>query len=632
MTISRRRLLQLFAFLAAWGLVVAGRLVQVQILRHDDYVARAQRQQERTLALSPVRGSILDVRRRVLAESVAAESVYADPQAIADARATAKALAAIPALHMSAREIEAKLSGDGAFAWVARQLPVEAAAEIKRLKLPGIYMLEDHRRSYPRGTLAANVIGYAGVDGEGLAGVEHSLDSTVRGRAGRVTLLRDARRGSYLVGGDGANRAIDGNDVVLTIDSVVQFIAERALAAAVTEQRAVGGSAIVMDPSTGAILAMASLPTFDPNRFRDFATIAWRNRNVQDIYEPGSTFKIITASAGLEEGVVTPSQILDCGNGSIQIANVEIHEHGGNRYGLLTFEDVMVHSSNVGAVRVGLALGQDRFYRYIRKFGFGERTGVELPGETPGVLRRTERWSEVSNASLSFGQEVGVTPLQLLTAVATVANGGLRVAPHIVDRIVDSSGNVIARPPHAEGTRVISERTAAILNEILKAVVARGTGRLAALTEHVVAGKTGTAQKYFRGGYSDDRVVASFAGYVPADRPRLAILVVVDEPRLSQYGGTVAAPVFKEIAESSLRYLGVPPTIPGRTLGIGAPLLAAFSQEERPATELRGLDARAAIARATSAGLRVRAIGSGVVQSQTFSDGVLTLQLGEATR
>jgi cell division protein FtsI (penicillin-binding protein 3) len=632
MTISRRRLLQLFAFLAAWGVVVAGRLVQVQILRHDDYVARAQRQQERTLALSPVRGSILDVRHRVLAESVAAESVYADPQAIVDARATARALAAIPAVHMSAREIEAKLSGGGAFAWVVRQLPVEAAAEIKRLKLPGIYMLEDHRRSYPRGTLAANVIGYAGVDGEGLAGVEHSLDSTVRGRAGRVTLLRDARRGSYLVGGDGANRAIDGNDVVLTIDSVVQFIAERALATAVTEQRALGGSAIVMDPSTGAILAMASLPTFDPNRFRDFATIAWRNRNVQDIYEPGSTFKIITASAGLEEGVVTPSQILDCGNGSIQIANVEIHEHGGNRYGLLTFEDVMVHSSNVGAVRVGLALGQDRFYRYIRKFGFGERTGVELPGETPGVLRRTERWSEVSNASLSFGQEVGVTPLQLLTAVATVANGGLRVAPHIVDRIVDSSGNVIARPPRAEGTRVISERTAAILNEILKAVVSRGTGRLAALTEHVVAGKTGTAQKYFRGGYSDDRVVASFAGYVPADRPRLAILVVVDEPKLSQYGGTVAAPVFKEIAESSLRYLGVPPTIPGRTLGIGTPLLAAFSQEERPATELRGLDARAAIARATSAGLRVRAIGSGVVQSQTFSDGVLTLQLGEAAR
>jgi len=402
MSVSQRRLLQIFAVLAAWGVVVAGRLVQVQLVRHDDYVTRAQRQQERTLELSPLRGSILDVRGRVLAESVAAESVYADPQVIADPRVAAKALAAIPALNMSARELEAKLSGGGAFAWVARQLPVEAAAEVKRLKLQGIYTLEEHRRSYPRGTLAANVIGCVGLDGEGLAGVEHSLDHTVRGKPGRVTLLRDARRGSYLVGGDGANRAIDGHDVVLTIDSVVQFIAERALAKAVAEQRGVGGSALVMDPSTGAILAMASLPTFDPNRFRDFATIAWRNRNVQEVYEPGSTFKIITASAGLEEGVVTPSQILDCGNGAIQIANVEIHEHGGHRYGLMTFEDVMVHSSNVGAVRVGLALGRERLYGYIRKFGFGERTGIELPGETPGVLRRPDRWSD-SGARASTG-------------------------------------------------------------------------------------------------------------------------------------------------------------------------------------------------------------------------------------
>ena len=638
MTLSHRRLLQLFAFLSAWGVVIVARLVQVQLVRHDDYVARAQRQQERTLELSPVRGSILDARGRVLAESVAAESIYADPQAIADPRATATALAAIPSLGVSAAEIEAKLAGGGAFAWIVRQLPLDTAAAVKRLRLPGIYTLQEHRRSYPRGALAANVIGYVGVDGEGLAGVEHSLDAAVRGRPGRVTLLRDARKGMYLVGGEGANRAIDGDDVVLTIDSVVQFIAERALAKAVAGQHAIGGSAIVMDPSSGAILAMASLPTFDPNRFRDFATIVWRNRNVQDIYEPGSTFKIVTASAGLEEGVVTPSQILDCGNGSIQIANVEIHEHGGNRYGLLTFEDVMVHSSNVGAVRVGLALGQDRFYRYIRKFGFGERTGVELPGESPGLLRRTERWSEVSNASIAFGQEIGVTPLQLLSAVATVANGGVRVPPHIVERIVDGGGNAIAPAlsaaegpaPRPAPARVISEKTAAILNEILKAVVARGTGRAAALEEHVVAGKTGTAQKAVRGGYSVDKVVASFAGYVPADRPRLAILVVVDEPKLSQYGGAVAAPAFKEIAESTLRYFGVAPTVPVRTLGVGAPLLAAFSQDQRPATDLRGLDARAAIARATSAGMRVRAIGSGVVQSQTFSDGVLTLQLGEA--
>lgn len=622
MTLSQKRLLQVFAFLAAWAVVVVARLVQVQIFRHDDYTNRAVRQQERTLALNPVRGSIFDSRLRILAESVSAESVYADPQAIADPRATAKRLASVHALGMTERTIAEKIASDSGFVWIARQLPLNVAAEVRELKLPGIYFLEEYRRSYPRGTLAANVVGYVGVDGEGLAGVEHSFDSFVRGHAGRVTLLRDARRGVYLVGGEGANRPIDGNHVVLTIDSVIQFVTERALARAVGQYDAAGGSAIVMDPSDGAILAMSSIPTFDPNRFRDFPPVAWRNRNVQDMYEPGSTFKIVTASAGLEEGVVTPSQILDCGNGSIEVANVEIHEHGGNRYGLLTFEDVMVHSSNVGAVRVGLALGQQRFYDYIRRFGFGERMGIQLPGETAGLVRRTEKWSSLSNASMSIGQEIGVTPLQIARAMATIANGGIRVEPRIVDRVVDRNGETIYRPPRPTPVRVISEKTAAVLNEILKAVVARGTGGNAALAEHIVAGKTGTGQKAVRGGYASDRFVASFAGYLPADRPRLVILIVVDEPKGAQYGGTVAAPAFREIAEATLRYLGVAPSIPSRSIGVARPMLAAFSQEPVSRTaatevpEFRGLDARAAIARATAAGLVVRASGSGVVQSQ----------------
>jgi cell division protein FtsI (penicillin-binding protein 3) len=346
------------------------------------------------------------------------------------------------------------------------------------------------------------------------------------------------------------------------------------------------------------------------------------------MYEPGSTFKIVTASAGLEEGVVTPSQIIDCGNGAIQIGNTAIHEHGGNHYGLISFEEVMVHSSNVGAVKVGLGLGPNRFYNYIRRFGFGQRTGIELPGETAGLVRRTEKWSQLSNASMSIGQEIGVTPLQVLGAVATVANGGVRIEPHIVDRVTDAQGTVLWRPTKAAPQRVISEKTAAVLNEILKSVVARGTGVPAALAEHIVAGKTGTAQKASRTGYSPDKVVASFAGYVPADRPRLAILVVVDEPHGAQYGGTIAAPAFREIAEASLRYLGVPPSIPARTVGAGETLLATFSQKEQQQTtsaagvpDLRGLDARAAVARATAAGLVVRATGSGVVQSQQPSPG-----------
>jgi cell division protein FtsI (penicillin-binding protein 3) len=626
MSVSQKRLLQLFAFLAAWAIVVVGRLIQVQIVRHDDYTLRATRQQERTLSLNPVRGSIRDVRGRVLAESVSAESVYADPQAIVDRRVAARALA--PIVGDSAKEIEARLASDSGFVWIARQLPMNVADAVRKLKLPGVYFLEEHRRSYPRGTLAANVIGYVGVDGGGLGGIEHSFDSYVRGRAGKVTILRDARRGAYLVGAEGANRPVDGNHVVLTIDSIVQFITERALAAAVDKYHADGGSAIVMDPRNGSILAMASVPTFDPNRFGDFPPIAWHNRNVQDMYEPGSTFKIVTASAGLEEGVVTPSQIIDCGNGEIDIAGTAIHEHGGTRYGLISFEDVMVHSSNVGAIRVGLGVGPGRFYDYIHRFGFGERTGIELPGETAGLVRRTEKWSALSNASMSIGQEIGVTPLQIVDAIAAVANGGVRVTPHIVERVVDERGNVLWRPQSPQPKRAISERTAAVLNEILKTVVARGTGQPAALPEHIVAGKTGTAQKKAPGhaGYALDKVVASFAGYVPADRPRLAILVVVDEPKGAQYGGTIAAPAFREIAEASLRYLNVPPSIPSRSVGADAPLLAAFSQKEAPAAsagvpDLRGLDARAAIARATAAGLLVRAQGSGVVQSQQPSPG-----------
>ena len=635
---SDHRMLQLFAFLAAWAFIVLARLAQVQLVQHDAYVAKAQRQQERTLSLEPVRGSILDAKGRVLAESVAAVSVYADPQAIPDVHGTAKALARIHGIDLTADEIEEKLSSNSAFAWIARQAPVETGDAIRNLHLPGIFLLDAHRRTYPRSTLAANVVGYVGLDGEGLGGIEHSLDAQLRGRAGRVTLLRDARHGMYLVGGEGPNRPIDGNDVVLTIDSVVQYITEHALTNAINKWHAAGGTAVVMDPSDGAILAMASVPTFDPNRFGDFPPPMWRNRPVQDMYEPGSTFKIVTASAGLEEGIVTPSQVLDCGNGFIQVGNIEIHEDGGKKYGLMSFEEVMMHSSNVGAIRVGLALGEDRFYRYIRRFGFGDRTGIQLPGETPGLVRRTARWSQVSNASISIGQEIGVTPLQIVGAFATVANGGLRVAPRIIDRVVDSKG-VVYEPQKPAPTRVISERTAAVLNEILKAVVTRGTGQHAALEEHIVAGKTGTAQKAIRGGYSPDRFVASFGGYVPADRPRLAILVVVDEPKGSEYGGTVAAPAFKEIAEAVLHYLGTPPSIPARTLRVGAPALAAFSQQSASSArvggsvpDLQGMDARAAVASATAAGLQVRTMGSGVVQSQTQMGNVLLLRLAEVAR
>lgn len=628
MAISHRRLLLIFAVLAAWGLVVIGRLMQVQLARHEHYVSRAQRQQERTLALNPMRGSILDTRGRVLAESIAAESIYADPQAVVDRKQVARALAAVEGIDLSARDIETKLRGRGSFAWIARQLPLETTAAVRRLKLPGIYFIEAHRRTYPRAILAANVIGYAGVDGDGLAGIEHTFDASVRGTAGKVTLLKDARRGIYQLGGDGPNRPRDGHHVVLTLDSVIQFIAERALQKAVQTHGAVGGSVIVMDPYSGEILAMASSPTFDPNRFRASQPESWKNRAVQDFYEPGSTFKIVTAAAALEEGLVTPSQILDCGEGTITVGGVTISEHDDHRYGLLSFEDVMVKSSNVGTARLGLALGQDRFHTWIRRFGFGERTGVPLPGESPGLLRRSSRWTAVSPASMSIGQEIGVTPLQIVRAVSAVASGGILVEPRIVKGVVDDDGKTIHAPARKPPRRILSEKTAAVLNEILKNAVTRGTGSAAGLQEHVVAGKTGTAQKAGRGGYLAGRYVGSFVGYVPADRPRLVILVVIDEPRGAEhYGGTVAAPAFREIAEATLRYLGIPPSRPARSIGVDAPVLAAFSQSEgaagplssqqgRGVPDLRGLDARAAVARAVARGLAVRTVGKGVVTSQ----------------
>jgi cell division protein FtsI (penicillin-binding protein 3) len=629
----KRRVAFLTVLLALWGGAVVARLGQIQIARHEDYVKRAARQQERTLELGAVRGSILDARGRVLAESVAGVSVYADPQAISDPAATAAVLARVEGLGVSRSDLAKRLGGRGEFAWVARQLPAEVGEAVRELAIPGIYFLEEFRRSYPKNRLAANLLGYVSIDGEGLGGIEHSLDGRIRGRSGKVTILRDARRGMYLVGGEGASGSEDGHDLVLTIDEVIQFAAEKALARAIETWDAPAGSVVVLDPRDGAILALASWPTFDPNRFQSYPASSWRNRPVQDLYEPGSTFKIVAAAGAIEERIVTPSQMIDCGEGSIQIASARIREHDGKRFGLIPFEQVIAQSSNVGTIRVALALGQRRFYDWTRRFGFGSRTGVDLPGEASGILRPPERWSQLSNAVISIGQEIAVTPLQLAVATAAVANGGVLIRPHIVRHVVDRKGVVVWSAPAEGGARIMSDRTAAVLNEMLKGVIVRGTGKNAQLVEYVAAGKTGTAQKASRGGYHPDKTVASFTGYVPADRPRLAILVVIDEPRGGAYGGEAAAPAFREIAEAALRYLDVAPSIPRREIQLPkATRLAAFSQPVGPVVpaetgpgrpssgaavpDLRGLDARRAIAVATRAGFQVRTRGRGRVAAQ----------------
>lgn len=635
----KRRVVFVLLALALWSGVIVARLAQIQISRHDDYVRRAARQQERTLELNSMRGSILDRNGRVLAESIVATSVYADPQAIADPKGTAKKLAEIEAIGSSAGVLEKRLSGRGEFAWVARQLPRETADLIRELELPGIYFVDEHRRSYPKGMLAANLLGYVSIDGEGLAGAEHAFDPWARGKPGKATLLRDARRGMYLVGAEGAHAPVDGLDVVLTIDEVIQFIAEKELRSAIRQWDAPAGSVVVLDPADGAVLALASWPTFDPNEFGKYPPAMWRNRPVQDLYEPGSTFKIVAAAAAIEEGVVTPSQIIDAGDGGIDIGGVRIREHDSRRFGLVSFADVISGSSNVGTIRVATALGNRGFYEWIRRFGFGSSTGVGLPGEASGILRPPERWSLLSNAVISIGQEIAVTPLQLAVATATVANGGRLRRPRIVERVVDRDGRIAWQPERPAPVQVVSDRTAAILNEILKGVVTDGTGKSALLDNYVAAGKTGTAQVPVRGGYHPTRTVASFAGYAPADRPRLVILVVIENPRGGGYGGAVAAPVFRAIAESGLRYLDVPASIPRREVEIAPEIrLAAFSQPRQPVDplpsaaavgspdrvvipDLRGLDARLAVAKATRAGLEVHAVGRGVVTQQSPAPG-----------
>ncbi len=643
MMTSRRRLLMVGAFLTAWALVVAGRLFQISVLRHDAYIARAARQQERTIELTPVRGSIRDTQGRILAESVPAKSIYADPQAVIDPKATAKILADLKGLEIDRNGLERKLSGIGEFTWIARQVPDDIAAAIRKLELPGIYELQENRRAYPKDHLASTILGFVGVDGHGLAGAEHGFEQYLGGRPGRVTVLRDAKRGVYLVGGEGQNSAVDGVDVQLTIDEVIQHFAESALADAAKKHRAKSGSVVVMNPRDGRILALASWPDYDPNAFKEFPQSSWRNRTVQDLYEPGSTFKIVTAAAGLEEDRVSPSKIIDCEDGAIKIGNRSIREHGGHKFGLLNFEDVLALSSNVGTIKVGLAIGPERFYRYIREFGFGEKSGIELPGEGVGLLRETKDWSSLSNATISIGQEIAVTPLQVTRAVAAIANGGVLVTPRILERVVDRDGNVVHEPKPGPARRVVSERTAAVLNEMLKTVVVRGTGKNAAVGDHVAAGKTGTAQKPERGRYAPDKTVASFVGYVPADRPEVVILVVVDEPRVGQYGGEIAAPAFARIAEATLRYLRVEPSLPGRVLDVELPKMATFSHEMNGVEsengivpDLKGLDARAAIVRATAAGLVVRTSGSGVVVAQDPAAGAaaasVSIRLGALSR
>jgi cell division protein FtsI (penicillin-binding protein 3) len=637
---GRTRLLGLI--LTLWALAVVGRLVQIQIAQGPRYRAKAQRQQERRIETVGQRGSILDRDGRELAVSVEAASLYAIPDDVKDARAAARALAALLP-DASESEIRARLSSEKGFVWVDRQIDPEIAHRVLALKLAGIHSVPEPKRFYPKGRLAGAVLGFVGTDNSGLAGLEHVYDKQIRGKPGEVIALTDARRSRYGES-DTANRpAEEGASLVLSLDSGVQFAAERELVSAMEEHHAKSGSVVVMDPWTGEVLAMASAPEFDPNEFQRYPADARRNRVIADCYEPGSTFKIVTGSIGLETGLVSLDEIIDTGDGTIRVANTTIRESDHHRYGALTLAGVFEHSSNVGIIRVGLRLGARRLYEGASAFGVGKSTGVDLPGENTGIFRPLARWSALSNASISMGQEVSLNALQLARITAVVANGGYLVQPHLVTRVVEPGGKAteVATP---QPFRVLSADTARSIGRILVGVVEKGTGAKAAIPGFAVAGKTGTAQKAGFGGYIAGRHVPNFAGFAPADHPRCVAVVVLEEPQGHYYAADVAAPLFQRVVSQALGILRVAPReqqIPASVLAEAAPPPApaypegvvpvsrrsepapAVAAASVPAPEpagrtpsVLGMSARQALALFARAGALARIQGTGFVVAQ----------------
>ncbi|HEX3553336.1 MAG TPA: penicillin-binding transpeptidase domain-containing protein [Thermoanaerobaculia bacterium] len=558
-------------FGAVWVLLIAARLYHLQVARYGHYTGKAERQQQRVVTLDPPRGTIYDAHGRELAVSVQVDSAYAVPPEIHDATAVARALAgAVPGLD--AAKLARQLGGDREFVWVARKLDPPVAARVRDLALPGIYFLPESKRYYPMGALAAQVLGYVGTDNHGLAGLELVYDREVAGKQGVRTVLRDAKHGTLVSPGLSFAEPEPGHDLYLTLDATVQHIVERELVRAVEARGAKRGSALFLDPKTGGVLAMASYPSFDPNDFGSYREAERRNRAIMDVYEPGSTFKIVTAAAALDSGLIKADDVFDCEMGGITLFGIHIRDH--KRYGRLSFAEVIAKSSNVGVIKAALRLGDQRLYHTIRGFGFGRLTGIDLPGESGGILHPVERWGPLAKAYVAFGQGVSVTPLQLAAATAAVANGGTLLKPHVVAAVSRGELRVPRYPEPPVAGHPISTATAAELTRLLEGVVTGGTGKSAAIAGYRVAGKTGTAQIPVRGGYLHGSYLPSFVGYAPADRAALVGVVAIAEPQGGEYyGGQVAAPVFSSITRQVLLYLGVHPerqplvAWPGQTAG-----------------------------------------------------------------
>jgi len=541
-----------FIFLFFLGFCIA-RLFIIQFLRSGYLSELARKQHSVFVELEPRRGTIYDSCLRPQAVNTAVESLYASPKEIPqnDKEEIIEKLSSI--LHIERDYLRDRLSRKKSFVWLARKITPQQAEEIRACNIKGLGFIKESKRCYPNGYLASHIVGFAGLDNIGLEGIELACDKYLKGESGWAMILRDARQKKL----DMPQQMVlpkDGYDVVLTIDEVIQYIAEQQLDKAFNTYHAKGASIIVMDPHTGQILALANRPTFDLNDYANSLKDSRRNRAICDLFEPGSVFKIVTASAAIEEKKVSEEDKFFCENGSYKVATHTLHDH--RPHGWLTFREVIGQSSNIGTSKVAQVLGKDILYKYIKLFGFGEKTGIDLPGEITGVAHQPRFWSQISIATIPMGQEIGVTAIQLASAISVIANGGQLMKPYIIKEIRDKYGEQIKTFSPVMIRKVLSLDTARRMNKILQGVIEEGTGKLAKIDGVLAAGKTGTAQKLEPNGtYSHNKFTASFIGFAPADDPLIVIAVILDEPRPYYFGGVVAAPVFKNVASDVLKYL-----------------------------------------------------------------------------
>jgi cell division protein FtsI (penicillin-binding protein 3) len=551
---SKKRAVILHTAIIFSFILVSLRLADLMIINHKRLAEKAQQQHIKVEDMQVRRGTIFDRRGRELALNLELESLYCDPEALTADKEDIKKLASL--VNKEPQRILSKIPDEGRFVWIKRKLTPEVADKVRELDIEGLGFVTEGKRVYPKGELASHIIGFVGIDNQALEGVELKFNKYLTAKGGKVLLERDAS-GKTL--SSGVNMEAKGNNIVLTIDEVLQRLVEKELDKAMEHWKAAAASAIMMDPYTGEILALANRPAYDLNRSGNVPGFEKRNRAITDCYEPGSIFKIVIGTGSLEEKLLQPNTLFDVSKGGIEVGGKTIRDV--HKYGVLTFKEVIQKSSNVGSIMAGMKLGKENIYRYAKLFGIGEKTGIDLPGEVSGWIHKPERWSGTSLGAIPIGQEVAVTPLQMLRAYSAIANGGVLVRPHVVSEIISPDNSIIASFRDNDFHRIISAKTAETFKEILKSVTEEGgTAKSASVDGNLVAGKTGTAQMIdpVTKRYSRSKYVSSFVGFVPADKPRLAMIVVVYEPKGQIYGGVVAAPVFREITRQALSYLNVP--------------------------------------------------------------------------